>query len=495
MRILNEIIIVGGGISGLTAAALLSKQGHAVTLLEGSREWGGCAGKFQRGKHLFPVGATLGMGLEEGGIHQRIFEYLQVNPPESHLLDEVMSVHLHGRRLVFYRDRDKHVAHLQSHFPHCASDLARFYALVYKIASRIRQLMDPLPSLPPKTPGEWAILIKSLQPGTLTLLPYINRTMGGILASFGLHRHPDFHTFIDGQLIDSMQTTSDECSFLLGCLALDMYHQGAFYVDGGLYRMAEELANSAEVSGALLKRGKRVENICKKQDRWQVEDHRGNQYEGSHVIFSAPIEALLPLMNEESRDVIQRVVERKRSDRSWGTMTLYFVLDEGKLPDGLTLFQQICTGSGMSEGEHLFLSLSSRKDRLRSPSGFRTMTVSTHTDLSKWETKETYDAYKRELHDKMLSVIEGTYPGFSESIVDQYPGAPRAWERFTGRPDGMVGGYPQTTENALFHSVSHRTPLDGLWLCGDSVFPGAGTIGVSVSAYHVCRSITGLKLP
>ncbi|MHC8522233.1 hypothetical protein ACPJHQ_14545 [Rossellomorea sp. H39__3] len=67
------------------------------------------------------------------------------------------------------------------------------------------------------------------------------------------------------------------------------------------------------------------------------------------------------------------------------------------------------------------------------------MTVSTHTDLSKWETKETYDAYKRELHDKMLSVIEGTYPGFSESIVDQYPGAPRAWERFTGRPDGMVG--------------------------------------------------------
>ncbi|MHC8522235.1 FAD-dependent oxidoreductase [Rossellomorea sp. H39__3] len=64
---MNEIIIVGGGISGLTAAALLSKQGHAVTLLEGSREWGGCAGKFQRGKHLFPVGATLGMGLEEGG--------------------------------------------------------------------------------------------------------------------------------------------------------------------------------------------------------------------------------------------------------------------------------------------------------------------------------------------------------------------------------------------------------------------------------------------
>ncbi len=492
---MNEIIIVGGGISGLTAAALLSKQGEAVTLLEGSREWGGCAGKFQRGNHLFPVGATLGMGLEEQGIHERIFKYLQVNPPEALLLDEVMDVHLHGRKLVFLRDRDKHVAQLKNQFPQCASDLGRFYTLVYKIASRIRQLMDPLPVLPPKTPGEWLVLIKSLQPGTFTLLPYINRTMGGVLASFGLHRHQDFQTFIDGQLIDSMQTTSEECSFLLGCLALDMYHQGAFYVDGGLYRMAEELAKSAERSGALLKRGRKVEKISRKQDHWQVEDHRGNQYEGSHIIFAAPIEALPPLLDEERGNKIRRSINPKRKMKSWGTMTLYFVLDEGKLPDGMTLFQQICTGNGMSEGEHLFLSLSSRCDRLRSPSGFRTMTVSTHTDLSKWETKEKYDAYKQELHEKMLSVIEGAFPGFRESIVDQYPGAPRAWERFTGRPDGMVGGYPQTTENALFHSISHRTPLDGLWVCGDSVFPGAGTIGVSVSAYHVCRSITGMKLP
>lgn len=492
---LKEIIIVGGGISGLTAAALLSKKGEAVTLLEGSREWGGCDGKFQRGNHLFPVGATLGMGLEEEGIHQRIFNYLQVDPPESHLLDEVMNVHLHGRKLVFHRDRDKHVARLKNQFPRCASDLERFYALVYKIASRIRQLMDPLPALPPKTPGEWAILVKSLQPGTLALLPYINRTMGGVLASFGLHRHGDFQTFIDGQLIDSMQTTSEECSFLLGCLAFDMYHQGAFYVDRGLYRMAEELARSAEMSGALLKRGRKVEKISKEQDRWQVEDHRGNRYEGSHIIFAAPIEALPPLLDEESGNTIKQILNPKRNLTSWGTMTVYFVLDEAKIPDGMTLFQQICTGNGMSEGEHLFLSLSKRGDQLRSPSGFRTLTVSTHTDLSRWDTKEKYDGYKQELHEKMLSVIEGTFSGFSESIVDQYPGAPRAWERFTGRPDGMVGGYPQTTENALFHSISHRTPLDGLWVCGDSVFPGAGTIGVSVSAYHVCRSITGLKLP
>jgi len=68
----KEIIVVGGGIGGLTAGAMLAQEGCKVTILEASREWGGCAGKFQRNKFLFASGATLGMGLEKGGIHERI---------------------------------------------------------------------------------------------------------------------------------------------------------------------------------------------------------------------------------------------------------------------------------------------------------------------------------------------------------------------------------------------------------------------------------------
>ncbi|MCJ7988674.1 hypothetical protein MUB15_04280 [Priestia sp. OVS21] len=57
-------------------------------------------------------------------------------------------------------------------------------------------------------------------------------------------------------------------------------------------------------------------------------------------------------------------------------------------------------------------------------------------------------------------------------------------------PKRGVGGFPQTLDHALFNSISHRSGLQGLWLCGDTVFPGAGTIGVSVSGYHVFQSIT-----
>ena len=67
----ESIIVVGGGIAGLTSAALLAKEGYSVTLVEAHTQVGGCAGTFQRGPYTFDVGATQVAGLEKGGIHPK----------------------------------------------------------------------------------------------------------------------------------------------------------------------------------------------------------------------------------------------------------------------------------------------------------------------------------------------------------------------------------------------------------------------------------------
>ena len=41
--------------------------------------------------------------------------------------------------------------------------------------------------------------------------------------------------------------------------------------------------------------------------------------------------------------------------------------------------------------------------------------------------------------------------------------------------------------------LSSRTPFEGLWLCGDSIYPGEGTAGVSQSALMVSRQILASK--
>jgi phytoene dehydrogenase-like protein len=44
-----DVVVVGAGVAGLTAAALLAKEGLTVELLEAHRQSGGCAGTFRRG--------------------------------------------------------------------------------------------------------------------------------------------------------------------------------------------------------------------------------------------------------------------------------------------------------------------------------------------------------------------------------------------------------------------------------------------------------------
>ncbi len=83
----QTVVVVGGGIAGLTAAAVLAHEGLRVVLLEAHSQIGGCAGTFKRGEYIFDVGATQVAGLEVGGIHERIFRHLKVPMPEAEILD------------------------------------------------------------------------------------------------------------------------------------------------------------------------------------------------------------------------------------------------------------------------------------------------------------------------------------------------------------------------------------------------------------------------
>ena len=68
-----DVIVIGAGIGGLTAGALLAKRGYRVKVFDQAWVPGGCASTFKRRGFTFDVGATQVAGLEPGGIHHRIF--------------------------------------------------------------------------------------------------------------------------------------------------------------------------------------------------------------------------------------------------------------------------------------------------------------------------------------------------------------------------------------------------------------------------------------
>src|SRR5436309_14669227 len=74
----HEVVVVGGGIGGLTAAALLAARGVNVCLFERQSHVGGCVANFEHLGYTFEPTAALYSGWERAGIYEKIFSELPV---------------------------------------------------------------------------------------------------------------------------------------------------------------------------------------------------------------------------------------------------------------------------------------------------------------------------------------------------------------------------------------------------------------------------------
>src|SRR6185503_17452903 len=113
-----EVVVVGGGIGGLTVAALMAQRGMSVCLFERQSEVGGCAASFDKFGFQFEQGCGLYSSWETGEIHDRIFSELPVEPPEVRALDPAYIVRLPDRAEVrVTRDREAFAQNLREIFP------------------------------------------------------------------------------------------------------------------------------------------------------------------------------------------------------------------------------------------------------------------------------------------------------------------------------------------------------------------------------------------
>ena len=169
---------------------------------------------------------------------------------------------------------------------------------------------------------------------------------------------------------------------------------------------------------------------------------------------------------------------------------LYVGLDGAAVPADFPLHHQVVLREPMGNGNTVFLSLSPVWDEERAPQGRRTLTLSTHTELESWwdlheHDREGYEARKQAYTERLLAAAEIVLPGLRDAADLILPGTPVTFERFTRRLGGWVGGFPQTS---LARAWGPRLAT-GLWLVGDSIFPGQSVPAVALSGLRVARSL------
>jgi phytoene dehydrogenase-like protein len=138
----------------------------------------------------------------------------------------------------------------------------------------------------------------------------------------------------------------------------------------------------------------------------------------------------------------------------------------------------------------LFVSVSQEGDG-RAPPGQATVIASVFTPARSWFGIEAA-AYQARKAAAMASIQQGLEDLLGVGAGDWLHAelaTPRGFARWTGRPWGYVGGLGQHPSRFGPFGLASRTPLPGLWLCGDAIHPGEGTAGVSLSALMACRQL------
>src|SRR5215210_650995 len=81
-----DVVVVGGGIGGLTVAALLSARGLSTCLFERQSQVGGCIARVEFSGYDFEPGMGLYTSFGAGEVYDALFSQLPVSMPEVTLL-------------------------------------------------------------------------------------------------------------------------------------------------------------------------------------------------------------------------------------------------------------------------------------------------------------------------------------------------------------------------------------------------------------------------
>ncbi|WP_053764738.1 phytoene desaturase family protein [Leptospirillum ferriphilum] len=476
---MHDVAIVGGGVGGVLSGSLLAHAGLDVILLEALDYLGGCSGTFAHREGVFNAGATTLVGLDDRLPVGRIARVLGIKLPVRPV-DPAIRVHLPQTTVPLLRNRDAFLEALEHSFPHI--DHALLWSSVFRTADALWPALSSLPVFPPNNPGE-----------SLRSLVWAMRLLSGtglsVLGRASNHIHsvttdPVYQQFLDHLLLITTQATSGEVTFLPAALGLSYATLDNHVALGGMSAALDALAKPIP---RILRRT-RVRRILPKNDRYILQTSRG-EIEARKVVLNRDIWSLGELVDAEPvRLAAQKAMHRV--PRRWGAVTLYFMvqLPPDRTPD---LHHQIHHEKNPWTGSHsLFLSLSDPSDERLSPEGWRSVTVSTHTEPALWEGLEPalYAEQKERVRTFMLDQICAHLPEFRHAAKGGIlVGTPRTFRRFTGRTEGSVGGVPMTQGQFPFGFASCRTPLKGLYQVGDTVFPGQGWPGVATGVLNLMK--------
>ena len=488
-----DVTIIGSGISGLTAAAILARQGKKVIIVEKKSRPGGALKRFKRGSISFDVGFHATGGLGKGEILSSLWNYcgvmsdLTVIPfPEQSC--DLLEFEDFDNPVHSYFSYSKLQAELLQHFPKEKNAIGTYFNKVREICSNVPFYNTELPLSPFLHTINGASTSLSAYLRSITSNPFLQAVLAAPLFLYGV--------------------PNEEASLEIHAQVVHGYYSGAYIVDGGGQAVVDSFVKALAGLGVEIVTSQDVTSINTENGKVAgVSTASGISILSPDVIYTGHPSDMIAMLPE----TLFRPAYRKRVSglkNSTSFFMLFGSIDSPPDPDILEWTNLYKFRSGLD-----FLPAvpdrppKERGMMLNSP-GMR--------DISDYSTNKKgvilfEPAYWQDVQmfeESRMNSRPAAYKEFKENLTcEMLEGARKNWGHICGEITPLAVATPLTFRDELsspegsaygaLHSLDQATPsartrVPGLWLSGQSTLM-TGVLSSSLAGMVTAGEMIGLE--
>lgn len=468
-----EVIVIGSGMAGLTAAALIAREGKKVLVLEKNWLPGGCASSYPRKHYVFESGATTLVGLDKNMPLDYLVQKTGITIPAIPL-SLPMQVHLKkGVIINRHQSLESWIEEAERVFG--KKNQRVFWEKCFAISKAVWEISLQQLHFPPSEIQDLIMMAKNFEWNQLRQLPYAFQTVSEYLKKYELDENQCFVDFVNEQLMITAQNTMEEVNMLFGATALCYTNFGNFYLNGGMMEMINPIIAFIQERGGevLLRTG--VEKV--KFENQQFYIHTPQQvFQSPQVFFAIPLNNVLEIWEEPA--MLQRYASRLLpSEKLNSAFTMGAVFRRRKNFESLHHQIHLSQPLSFTGSSSIFVSISHHEDTVRSKPDEVVINISTHIP----NPENTWIEDKEKVAEEIFTILEEKGMFLKEDLIFYHASTPKSWAKWTSRKWGFVGGYPQYKAIKPWQMMSARMLKNKAYICGDSTYPGQGIPGACLS--------------
>jgi all-trans-retinol 13,14-reductase len=480
-----DFVIIGGGLGGLVCAAILSKNGYKVLVLDKNKQLGGNLQVFTRENKIFDTGVHYIGSLDEGQNLNLLFKYLgildQINIEKMDPAFDKIHFHQDEKYFEFHQGYQAFIDGLVKEFPN--EELG-----INKYVDEIKEICDFFPFYRLKNTSADYFQNEKIYTNAYDHIASLiqDEKLQNILAGAGL-------------LYGGIR---EKTPFYVHALVINSYMESSFRCINGGSQIAIQLSKVIhQHGGTILKKKEVVSSIFEENKLIQsVTTADGDTYYGKNFISNIHPKQGLSIFGEKNfkKAYVNRI---NNLENSISSFSVHLSLKDKMIPyQNFNIYQHNSTETWGHEKYteenwplSYLLSMSPNQRNQKWADSMSVLSYMRYDEVKQWANTKNlvdqpsdrtvdYHVFKKRKEEKIIEDLKKLFPNIEDCIEAVYSSTPLTFRDYIGTEDGSMYGILKDHENPLKTLISSRTKVKNLFLTGQNLNLH-GVLGVTISAF------------